>query len=162
MGKKITSQMTQRSVDGVPRSCWLYDWTFGFRTCYFLSCLRPSTNPLILRTEMPIRIPLKELFSAGKTAFGAWNTIPGIGIVRTISSTPGISVSSFRKMILSNTPFLSSVYPSVGMRWRRTRSNQCVYYTYVLCVISLCVCTYIILLFPLFIHLKHDLLLPTP
>ncbi|KAI5120420.1 hypothetical protein M0805_006920 [Coniferiporia weirii] len=40
---------------------------------------------------MPMKIPLKEAFAAGKTAFGAWNTIPGASTVRTIASTPGIS-----------------------------------------------------------------------
>ncbi|KAH8111365.1 Phosphoenolpyruvate/pyruvate domain-containing protein [Phellopilus nigrolimitatus] len=40
---------------------------------------------------MPMKIPLKEVLDAGKTAFGVWNTIPGASIVRTIASTPGIS-----------------------------------------------------------------------
>ncbi|KAL5504802.1 hypothetical protein ACEPAH_7465 [Sanghuangporus vaninii] len=40
---------------------------------------------------MVMRIPLKEVFAAGKTAFGAWNTIAGAGVVRTIASTPGLS-----------------------------------------------------------------------
>ncbi|THH10443.1 hypothetical protein EW145_g1341 [Phellinidium pouzarii] len=40
---------------------------------------------------MPMKIPLKEAFVAGKTAFGVWNTIPGASVVRTMASTPGIS-----------------------------------------------------------------------
>ena len=44
---------------------------------------------------MVMRIPLREVFAAGKTAFGAWGTIPGAGVARTIASTPGLSVSVF-------------------------------------------------------------------
>lgn len=38
-----------------------------------------------------MKIPLKEAFAAGKTAFGAWGTIPGAGAARTVASTPGLS-----------------------------------------------------------------------
>ena len=41
---------------------------------------------------MPMKIPLREAFAAGKTAFGAWGTMPGPGAMRTIAATPGLSV----------------------------------------------------------------------
>lgn len=42
---------------------------------------------------MPMKIPLRDAFATGKAAFGIWNTMPGASVVRTMASTPGISVS---------------------------------------------------------------------
>lgn len=47
-----------------------------------------------LITAMPMKIPLREAFASSKAAFGVWNTIPGVSAVRTMASTPGISVSN--------------------------------------------------------------------
>lgn len=44
------------------------------------------------RSNMPMSVPLRNELQSGKTAFGIWNTLPGTALVRTIASTPGISV----------------------------------------------------------------------
>jgi len=50
----------------------------------------PAHRDFAIRT-MSMITPLRDALTAGKTAYGVWNTLPGTAVVRTIAGTPGIS-----------------------------------------------------------------------